>query len=135
MTWLSWIAFHFSNNLSNVQYQLGEVQISLQQKQTNQMTHALWRGNNGHCVLLGTFALASLRILSTSPSSYMQVPMLVLWSICILQLCVLTTKKKRKETAIAGIMSVFQNRCCSPQLFLKSKQYVGTYCHHLVSHG
>ena len=27
-----------------------------------QMTHALWRGNNGRCALRGTFARASLRI-------------------------------------------------------------------------
>ena len=26
------------------------------------MTHALWRGNNGHCALRGSFAGASLRI-------------------------------------------------------------------------
>ena len=26
------------------------------------MTHALWRGNNGHCALHGTFARSSLRI-------------------------------------------------------------------------
>ena len=76
------------------QQQLGEVQISLQQKQ-NQMTQSLWSGNNDSC---------TSRVLRCGFSPPVHPPMQVCWySISILQLYVLIAKKKRNETAISGI--------------------------------
>ena len=81
---------------------LGRFKDRFNKNKQIQMTHALWCGNNDRCVL---------RVLHFGFSPPVHPPIcryVGTMSICILQLCVLIAKKKRKETAIAGIKLLTQ---------------------------